>query len=344
MTQPSPQNRPFSQILLSYYLYQNKRVWKHIPEAVRSLPLGQAYGRHLHSLVCRLSDRRQSFGTFFLRNRPELELMRRLTSPYPQGSPVKIAILACSKGAEVYSMLWAIRSARPDLKINTCAVDISEEILAFAAAGIYGRDDLNPQDHPDSSNFADVDRNTYRDQIASIFERMSPDEVAGMFDVQDGRASVRPWLREGIQWRHGNAADPRLVEILGLQDIVVANRFLCHMKPANAESCLRNLVRLVKPGGYLFVSGVDLDVRTKIAREMGWKPVTVLVNEIHEGDSSLRKGWPLEYWGLEPARFKRTDSQIRYASVFQIPGDLRPEAGNPLRASNPATRLLAPTQ
>jgi len=85
-------------------------------------------------------------------------------------------------------------------------------------------------------------------------------------------------------------------------------------------------------------------VRTKIAREMGWKPVTVLVNEIHEGDSSLRKGWPLEYWGLEPARFKRTDSQIRYASVFQIPGDLRPEAGNPLRASNPATRLLAPTQ
>jgi hypothetical protein len=35
------------------------------------------------------------------------------------------------------------------------------------------------------------------------------------------------------------------VTLLGLQDIVIANRFLCHMEPRDAERCLRNIARLV---------------------------------------------------------------------------------------------------
>lgn len=115
-----------------------------------------------------------------------------------------------------------------------------------------------------------------------------------------------------------DAGDPQLIGSLGLQDLVVANRFLCHMQPAAAEKCLRNVARLVKPGGYLFVSGIDLDVRTKVARDLGWKPVTDLIREIHDGDVSLRRGWPLEYCGLEPFDDRQPDWQMRYASVFQI--------------------------
>jgi hypothetical protein len=51
---------------------------------------------------------------------------------------------------------------------------------------------------------------------------------------------------------------------------------------------------------------------------LGWKPVTELLREIHDGDASLRRGWPLEYWGLEAFDDRRPDWQIRYASVFQI--------------------------
>src|SRR5438034_4334882 len=47
--------------------------------------------------------------------------------------------------------------------------------------------------------------------------------------------------------------------------------------------------RLVSPGGYLFVSGVDLDVRTKVALDLGWEPVPELIKEIHNGDPSDRK-------------------------------------------------------
>ena len=42
------------------------------------------------------------------------------------------------------------------------------------------------------------------------------------------------------------------------------------------------------PGGYLFVSGVGLDVRTKVALDLGWEPVMELIAEIHDGDPSVR--------------------------------------------------------
>jgi hypothetical protein len=125
-------------------------------------------------------------------------------------------------------------------------------------------------------------------------------------------------LKEGITWRLGDANAPELIDDLGPQDVVVANRFLCHMEPAAAEKCLRNIAGLVKPGGYLFVSGIDLDVRTKVAKEMGWQPVSDLIREIHEGDFSLAMGWPLECWGLEPFREDHPDWRIRYASVFRV--------------------------
>src|SRR5262249_535792 len=108
----------------------------------------------------------------------------------------------------------------------------------------------------------------------------------------------------------------------GLQDIVVANRFLCHMHPEEAEECLRNLARLVKPGGYLFVSGVDLGGRGKSARELGWGPVTGLTSENPEGGPSVRGEWPLEYGGLEPFEQGRIDWKMGYGSVFQCGGAL----------------------
>jgi len=297
------------------YVSQSRRIWRHLPLSFRLLLPGRAYARHLHALVRLHSKRRQSIATFFLRNRPELELMRRLLDQKAPGSSVSISVLACSKGAEVYSILWTIRSARPDLKINTHAVDISQEILEFAARGVYSRNNSVGAKKSKATELADV---TWRDQLESMFARMTDAEVEGMFEVEGDQARVKSWLKEGITWLRGDAADPDLIDVLGPQDMVVANRFLCHMEPERAERCLRNLARLVKPGGCLFISGIDLDVRTRVAKEMGWKPITDLMREIHEGDVSVRRGWPLEYWGLEPFSNDRPDWKLRYASVFQI--------------------------
>jgi chemotaxis methyl-accepting protein methylase len=302
------------------YLLFNIWIWNHLPASSASWRLVRGYGCHLHRLIQLRATRTQSVGTFFFRNRPELELLIRLLDQKRQSSTLNVTVLACSKGAEVYSISYSIRCARTDFKVRLCALDISKDILEFAEAGVYSLRSPDGWGAASSGSLAlggDVATSTSRDQPSSIFERMSSGEMETMFDRQGDQVRVKSRFREGITWHLGDAGDPGLVGALGLQDIVVANRFLCHMHPEKAEECLRNLARLVKPGGYLFVSGVDLGVRSKVARELGWRPVTELVNEIHEGDVSLRRDWPLNYWGLEPFDQGRIDWRMRYASVFQ---------------------------
>ena len=213
--------------------------------------------------------------------------MRRLVDRKKQGETVRVAILGCSAGAEVYSIAWKIRSARPDLSLHIHATDISREVLEFAQGGVYP-----VKSSVESSHLSDP----------AVLERMSPAEVQEFFDRDDDAVRVKSWIKDGIRWQVGDVGDPSIVETLGKYDIVVSNNFLCHMDPGKAERCLRNIAHLVNPNGYLFVSGIDLDVRTKVARELSWTPVEELLEEIHDGDTWLRQLWPGHYAGLEPLR------------------------------------------
>jgi SAM-dependent methyltransferase len=282
-----------------FYLRLNKRIWECLPSRLRNSHPVRSYGAWLHKLVCLGASRQQFFGTFFLRNRPLLELMRRLVGEKAHGAPFRIAVLGCSIGAEVYSILWTIRSARPDLKVLLEAVDISEKMLSFAQKGIYTAD---------TSDLVG----------SSIFERLTKAEMVEMFDWEGDKAKVKSWLKEGITWHLRDAADPQLISILGPQDMVAASNFLCHMSRADAEKCLFNVARLVSPGGYLFVSGIDLDVRTKVALDLDLEPVRDLLAEIHDGDRCVRADWPWAWWGLEPLNRNRPDWRTRYAAAFRI--------------------------
>jgi chemotaxis methyl-accepting protein methylase len=253
----------------------------------------------LHHLICRRADRKMFIGTFFFRNRPQLELMRRLAGRKTRGSTLNISIIGCSIGAEIYSILSTIRAAQPDLDVRACAVDNSAEVLKIAQEAAYTSQ---------LSGFVGT----------SIFERMTEREFEEVFEVDGGAAKVRSWIRDGISWHLADAGDPGLLRLIGPQDMVVASNFLCHMKPAEAENCLRNMARIVRPGGYFFVTGVDLDVRTKVASDLGWRPALELIEEIHEGDPSVRRDWPCAWWGLEPLNKKRADWQMRYATAFQL--------------------------
>jgi hypothetical protein len=182
-------------------------------------------------------------------------------------------------------------------------MDISGDVLEFARRGAYP---VGPT--VKSQGLADP----------AILERMASAEVEEFFDREDDVVRVKPWIREGISWHVGDVGDPGIVESLGAYEIVVANNFLCHMGPGQAERCLRNIARLVDPHGYLFVCGIDLDVRRKVARESGWTPVEELLEEIHEGDKWLRQLWPGHYAGLEPLDKRKPEWKVRYAAVFQL--------------------------
>jgi chemotaxis methyl-accepting protein methylase len=283
---------------LEVYLQLNSRVWKRLPSWFLNSRFMFSYGMFLQKLVRRRSKRVMYIGTFFLRNRPQLELMHRLVELNPSGSNLRIAVVGCSIGAEVYSILWTLRSARPDLKVQMSAVDISPEVLNVAREGVYTNQTANSVG-------------------ASIFDRMTEKELGEMFEWNGEEARVRSWIREGIRWQVADAGDPGLIDVLGPQDIVVASNLLCHMEPPHAENCLRNIAGLVRLGGHLFVSGVDLDVRAGVLGNLGWRPVPELIEEIHNGDPSVRGDWPWRWWGLEPLNKRRQNWQMWYAAAFQ---------------------------
>jgi SAM-dependent methyltransferase len=281
------------------FLRLNRRLFSLLPSRIGRLAPVRIYGDCVHAFARIQGVREQAFSTYFLRNRPELELIRRLVERKGQGDTLRVAVLGCSMGAETYSIAWRIRSARPDLKLVLNAVDISRHAVEFARRGVY----------PLTSSEL---------TISAIFERMTAEEKEEFFETDGQAATVKPWIREGTRWRVGDVGEPEIVDALGPQDMVVANNFLCHMAPLEAERCLRNIARLVTADGYLFVSGIDLEVRTKVARDLGWKPLQELLEEIHEGDPILRAHWPWHYGGLEPLDKKRRDWRTRYAAAFHI--------------------------
>ena len=300
---PPPENAESWKILgrrlISRYVRLNRRLWRRLPASLSNLAPVHSYGDLLHEWARRYGGRAQDHGTFFLRNRPQLELIRRLVDQRAKTDTLRLAVLGCSTGAEAYSIARRIRSARPDLKLILRAVDISKHAVEFAERGSYSP--VGPQLTG-----------------ADIFERMNDVEMMEMFDRNEGSFTVKSWIREGIKWQVGDAAESETIDSLGPQDIVVANNFLCHMQPVVAERCLRNIAHLVRPNGYLFVSGIDLDIRTKVADELGWHPLQELLEESHEGDPSMRTLWPWHYAGLEPLNKKRGDWKRRYAAAFQL--------------------------
>jgi SAM-dependent methyltransferase len=289
----------FGKRLINRYVRVNRRLWRRLPASISNLGPVHSYGEFLYELARRYGGRAQDLGTFFLRNRPQLELIRRLIDQYAKTDTLKVAVLGCSTGAEAYSIAWRIRSARPDLKLSLHAVDISKWAMGFGECGRYslvGRQSTG----------------------TDIFERMNEMEIMEMFDRDGEFVTVKSWIKEGIRWQVGDVAEPETIDTLGPQDIVVANNLLCHMHPFMAERCLRNIAHLVRPDGYLFVSGIDLDIRTKVADDLGWHPLQELLEESHEGDPSVRTLWPWHYAGLEPLNKKRADWKRRYAAAFQL--------------------------
>jgi mannose-6-phosphate isomerase-like protein (cupin superfamily)/SAM-dependent methyltransferase len=293
--------RIFRKSPIGAYLRLNQLLWNKLPVSFTALSPIRSYGNFLHMLARIHGVRAQALSTFFLRNRPELELIKRLVERRTRADTLRVAVLGCSTGAEVYSVAWRIRSARPDLKLILHAVDISKRAVEVGRCGVYRL--VAPQ----VTN-------------ADIFERMTEAEIEELFDRDGTVLTVKSWIKEGINWHVGDVGESETLDALGPQDIVVANNFLCHMEAPMAERCLRNITRLVSPHGQLFVSGVDLDIRTKVAADLGWHPLEELLEEIHEGDPCMNALWPCHYGASEPMNKRRKDWRLRYASAFQLAG------------------------
>lgn len=276
--------------------------WSRLPRRVRSWKATQAIGRLIHRRVRRVQQRGGSNFTAsytrFFRNLPQLELLQDIALEMPRGVPLKIAVLGCSTGAELYSAVWMIRMARPELEVEALGIDISETCIQTAMRGLY------PVEHTEVAGISETS-----------YERL--------FSRKGDALYVQPWLRQGIRWWVGDVCSADLAAHFGLQDVVLANNFLFHMCDERAQDCLRNVGRLVEPDGYLFAGGVDLDVRSRAVRELGLIPVTARLEEIYTAEEGMLEAWPLRFWGLEPMDRRRQDWTARYTTVFRLPDTLR---------------------
>jgi chemotaxis methyl-accepting protein methylase len=287
-------------------------IWQLLPPKLQQWPAVRALGAGVHRLSRRFSNRGQVESTWFLRNEPLLLTIAEIVDQkFTNNEPVRLCIMGCSTGAEMFSVLWAIRKKRPDLKIVPVGVDISKSALDKARAGRYQRDDWE-----------------LRGKI--------PDDVfSELFDVDGNELRIKGWISEGVQWVLDDARDLEIVQHLGQQDILVANNFLIHMKPREATACLDNIIQLVRPGGFFVCQGVDLEIRERAVEEFHLEPIPTRIEEIHDWDFlDLRYRWPLKYDGLEPLNKGRKDWIQRYAAVLRMPNGSKAERASMGTAKN----------
>lgn len=266
-------------------------LWNGLSPQVRSWGYTQHLGRRIHRRARRVQPRGGGCFTRFFRNLPQLELVRDLILEMPHGAPVKIVSIGCSTGADLYSTLWLIRTARPTQSVQALGIDLVEECVQAASRGVYPCRVI---------------------EVAAISENSHE----GLFTKEGKTLVVQDWLKESVTWTVGDACAPDLAVRFGLHDVVFANNFLFQMAPDRSEACLRNLTQLVAPNGYLVVSGVDLDLRGRVLGELGFVPVTARWEEIYAAED-VHAAWPLRFWGLEPIDRTRQDPPTRYSTVFR---------------------------
>jgi len=264
--------------------------WELLPEPVLSLPPFRTAGGWIHRAHVKWQVRYQSHFTRFLRNAPLCEVLRDLVSKMPYGRTLRLASFGCSTGAELYTLLWYLRTARPDLHIFALGTDIVEAVVQKADRAEYLKTD---------------------DELAWLPASMFP----VLFDSVGAGFRVKEWLRSDTRWLTADATNPELQQTLQPVDLLLANNFLGPMPDHLAEACMENLLRLVVPGGYIVLDGVDLDLKTRFVQKHGLVPICDRMDAINRADRS-KEGWPWKRWATEPIEQRRPDWQARYAVVF----------------------------
>ena len=282
------------QFRVAYVRELFRRLWRSLPAWRRDSRAGVWIGKMIYSQVRHLQPREFSEYTEFLRNRPQLEILRALAEERNCREPLRLIVLGCSHGAELYSAVWAIREGRREFPMSAIGVDISNGAIEAARAGRYAAD-------------------------SRLVMKLSDLEKKALFSLDGEWLRVKDWIRDGATFSAGDAFCDESPVKPGSQDIVIVNNVLIHMDDRGAEKCLVRACGLLAEKGFIFCHGVALSIRSRVVCRLGLVPVLDRMEDIYEADLKARGVWPLQYWGLEPISKRRHDWRIRYCSVFQNP-------------------------
>lgn len=276
-----------------------------------TLPWGLWQHRRLREHSPRLSHHAY---TCFFRSMGQLQA---LTGPVldhlrlPQGQTLRIAVVAASNGAEVYSLAAWLRLACPDLPFQIHASDHNPELVAQARLGIYPADQLRTLGTPAVP---------WREMFRPLPGTPAPCPAQPDDDPPAPLWEVQPALREHVQWSTLDLLNDELRQQAGPADVVLANNVLFHLTPHQARRAFANLRRCLRPRAALFVQGADLGLRAELTREAGLRPLDHEVGRIHrDAQAHVDRRWWTLYWGSEPYMPWRPQALRRYSTIFLTP-------------------------
>lgn len=258
------------------------------------------HGRRIHAQVLR--DRpRSDAHTYTCFHRSPLQL-EALTGPVldrlvAQGRrSITISEFACSCGAEAYTVASELLFKRPDVAFTIRASDLHAETIAKAKAAAYTIDEI-----------------TQGLMVPAEFIQRTFDKVGEAY-------VVKPAIRERVSFEQADLLDPHLVERFAEADIVLLQNVLFHMPSGMARRVLQSVSRLVARGGFLFLDGMELDMRVALTRQLGFDPLDFKVREIHDySRRHVPEPWWDYYYGSEPYTWLSSNRLRRYGTVFSAP-------------------------
>jgi chemotaxis protein methyltransferase CheR len=251
-----------------------------------------------HSLVLRLSQRKNATFTLFLRLPTQYEALAGPVLSFllsnNESNSLKITVLGCSNGAEPYTVASVLMQKHPDLDFSIQASDIVDEMIGIARTARY-----------------QLDGEAFENEM------MPPSFLANTFDIENGWYEVKASIVRRVKFTVADALDPDLVSLLGHSDIVFAQNFLFHMKPTLAKQAFKNAYLLLNTKAALFIDGMDLNMRESLTRKHNLLPLEYKIETIHnEARVGRTDPWPCNYWGLEPFKRSRKSWKRRYATIF----------------------------
>ena len=244
-----------------------------------------------------------SGATRFYRNAPQLEVVFDRVLPAVEGGSgsIRIAVHACSRGAEPYSI--AIEALRrgilPRLRID--AFDRDLPALATARKGAYPR-----------MVFEEAARRTG----LPIMDPMGPGEGDLVRIPENVRTAIR-----------FSCVDLRREDDLarlGQYEVVFCQNVLVHLEPPVEAEILRRVARFIVPGGWLVAAGRNPE-SSAVLDELGFEPLPDRCEEIHDAWSDRRTrhdeesamGRTPPYWALPPFDSTAPDRDMRFGSIFR---------------------------
>lgn len=257
------------------------------------------YARYSHRKLVSSAERSQAHTyTSFYRSPAQLDALTSKVVPFVlRGNlqkSISIHVVACSTGAEAYTIASELMHRHPALKFEITASDLHDFTVAQARTGRYSASEVF--DNGDVTE----------EFIAQTFDRDGDDFV------------VKPALRECVTFCQASLLDSTLTELHPPADIVFAQNVFFHLYPSDAEKGFQNVLRLLRTDtAALFVDGTELDMKVRATRTAGLEPLNYRVREIYSyARRHIPERWWNYYYGAEPYFAFRSGKTRRYSTIF----------------------------